>query len=187
MIDIVFYHPEQEIVSAEGQHFEVYIPFIWHEGELKYLCDPIDFSKINGLRLWLRHKSFPRLRLPLFTTVGLEKSILEFLRLYRNKVNYAFDCYSFVCLVNNLYSLHNKLTMGELWSTKKRRRLAHTGDVIFLTKNDGYFLHAAIYVGLGHYVSVSASGGYIALATLKNMLRDYRADKAVLATPRLRK
>ena len=129
-----------------------------------------------SIRWWIfRHQ----LNLP----QELMDGIVEFLREYSTRGE-EFDCYAFVNLVYDIRP-HWTRYLLKYWNTSPLSGEPQVGQVVFLmTEEKNMFHHAAIYLGLGFYISVYGAGGGLEIASLEDMKRDYGAADIVLATPR---
>ncbi len=116
-------------------------------------------------------------------TEQLEKALLIYLRDYHAKENMEFDCCAFAELVAGV-KRESKLSLEEYWNLSVKDRDPNSGEVIFLLSDDGYFMHAAIYIGEDMYISVYGAGGDLNVSTLKQMEKDFASDQVVFVTKR---
>lgn len=150
-------------------------------GEIKAVQEFTTFDDLDEVQIvftwWiLRH----RLR----TDAGVEQAIITHLKLYHAKRDMDFDCYAFANLVRGVPK-HPVKYMRRYWDTHVLVGKPRPGDVVFLVNiEDTTFYHAAVYVGMGLYVSVWGCGGDIEFATLKDMKIGFNAQKVFVATPR---
>ena len=115
---------------------------------------------------------------------GLTRALLTHLRQYQATSTIDFDCYAFVSLANSL-PCHSQRYLRAFWDIRPlERRLRHGETVLLLTEESGFFHHAAIYLGMGLFISVWGAGGDIEVATLKDMRESFCAQDVRLAVPK---
>lgn len=150
-------------------------------GEIKAVRDFTDFDDLETVKFVFRWWIF---RKQIKVEGAVEKAVIAHLRLYHAKQDLNFDCYAFANLVRDV-SKHKVKYMKAYWDTSVLTRKPKSGDVVFLVNmEDTTFYHAAIYLGMGLYLSVWGCGGDMEVATLKDMKIGFRAEKVFLATPR---
>ncbi len=115
---------------------------------------------------------------------NLKIAILAFLREYRNGLDPNFDCYAFAESVVGIKTA-TKQKLWTKWSHKKLEGEPSPGDIIFLLdEKNNMFKHAAVYLGLGYYISVHGAGGELVISKLDRMQADFSAPDVKLATPK---
>jgi len=91
-------------------------------------------------------------------------------------------------MASGLERPHNIKVWDKFREVRPNRWRRRVGDVVFLlSEKRQRFHHAAVYIGLGLYLSIYGGGGYLEAATLKDMKRDYKASDVLLVTPRSNK
>ncbi len=137
-------------------------------------------SELGDIEVVLARKFYSRkIQLP----YNVKQAILYFLRHYHAKSNMSFDCYAFANLVKGVKN-HKVRYMLKYWNRKTKPCFMKAGSVIFLESGENRFLHAAVYIGYGLYISVWGAGGDLEVATLKSMERDFYAERIVFAVPK---
>lgn len=145
-----------------------------HDNREKQLCDDVEiFSNVLL-------DSFIQIDLSL----KLRKTISDFFHYRHVEPDQAFDCYSFV---NDFCDIrqHEKSDLATYWKVEKPKQVPRSGDVyFFLDTEKERFHHAAIYLGLGIYVSVYGKGGDIEFASLSDLKSSFGGMDVFHAYPR---
>jgi len=183
MLKIIVFPSREKIITADRKIMRVY-PIFTEKGER--LQDCTDFAGMKDVEISVLHWFWPFRALKLNITSEVKRGVVEFLHQYHARQDLSFDCYSFVRLVYGIDREHHTEFMTRFWKICTyrwwRRKI---GDVAFLIDfESNYFHHAAIYIGLGLYLSVYGAGGDLEIATLKDMVRDYGAKDVVSGVPR---
>lgn len=185
MLTIIVGPVKETIITVDGKKFRVYPILIEEDNELRYLQNRLDFAGVKEVEIFAVRWFLPFRAFRLKLTPEVTKGIMEFLHRYHTKQNLFFNCYSFVSLVCGVEWSHGQGLWRKFWNIKPCRWWCRVGDVVFLVNHERkHFHHAAIYIGLGLYLSVYGGGGDLEVATLKDMKRDYRAKDVVLVVPR---
>jgi hypothetical protein len=173
------------IITADGERMRVYPAFIKQGKKVVRLNDRIGLESVNGiemLRLRPMGSSLTKRRMRLAETI--ERGIIRFLNNYHDRRDMSFDCYAFACLVAALPQ-HDKLFARRFWSLAPTHSLPKEGEILFMMNgNNRAFQHAAVYLGDELFVSVYGAGGQLEFSTLRDIIRDFKADQILLATPR---
>ncbi len=186
MLGIFIGRRKEKIRRADGTCMEVFPTYIPMNGDLHSLHACNSFAEADDDVVFLLPRRFWFVQL--HPAPRLKAAIVEFLRRYHAKQDMSFDCYSFANLVCAVAQQNDKTRRNEFWRLHPNRWRQRMGDVVFLVsiKSDGvHFHHAAIYIGKGLFISVYGAGGDLEIATLRDMKRDYGAEQAMLATPRI--
>lgn len=119
----------------------------------------------------------------LLVTSGLENAVAVYLRRYHMKQDLRFDCYAFANLSQGIRR-HRVKYLRRYWKMHPLQETPIPGSVVFLVNDsEGHFYHAAVYLGMGLYISVWGAGGDIEVATLKDMKRGFETNEVFCATP----
>lgn len=175
---IVVSHKKWPIHTADGLTMQVREAQVG--GQLLQECQ--DFGHISRItfRIKLGILSFP-----LVLPTHLERAVREVLGRYHAKGNIAFDCYAFANYVAGL-PVHPVRFLEKFWSTRLYSGRSRAGDVVFFTEESTQtFLHAALYLGFGLYISIWGAGGDFEIATLSDMKHGYGATTVLRADPRV--
>jgi hypothetical protein len=181
----IFVGPKKETIeTVDGRVCSVYPTLVETDGKVGYLQSCTDVSNVTAIKMLLLRWYLPHLAVRLKLTAAVEQAALHFLHHYHAKQNSAFDCYSFACVVAGMSDAPKKDIIKH-WRII-RRRLPRRGDVVFLlhSPDNPFFRHAAVYIGWGLYLSVWGAGGDLEVATLKDMQRNFEAQKVVFVVPR---
>lgn len=169
------------MLTADGQIMPVRELLTQQRGEIKSVKGFTEFDDLDTVQFVFRWGLFTQ-RIPIDS--GVEKAIIAHLRLYHAKADLSFDCYAFANLVRGVPS-HPIKYMRAYWETAVLTKKPKGGDVVFLVNmEDTTFYHAAIYLGVGLYLSVWGAGGDMEVATLQDMKIGFNSQKVFLATPR---
>ena len=105
---------------------------------------------------------------------ALKNSILEFLDGYcPNDPDMDFDCYQFAVLVCGMPK-HTADYAPRFWNLSKLNSEPQVSQIILLvTGATRQFHHAAVYLGLGYYLSVRGAGGGLMISSIGDLKRDY--------------
>lgn len=175
---------KQDLITADGMKARVHPLLVNMNGEFRQLQECEDFKEVEDVEIIAARKFFGCRPRRLSLTLEVRKGIVNFLRHYRNPRDLSFNCYSFVSLVHNIDWTGGFSLWPRFWSLEPLRRL-RPGDVVFLVDfKKQWFHHAAIYVGLGFYLSVWGGGGDLEVATLRDMKSGYKAKDVVQVVPR---
>lgn len=170
------------MLTEDGQIMPVREMLTQQMGEIKSVRAFTDFDSLDTVEFVFKLGPFKK-RLAIGADV--QKAVITHLKLYHTKRDMTFDCYAFANLVRSVPS-HPVKYMRAYWDTKVLSRKPKDGEVVFLVNmEDTSFYHAAIYLGMGLYISVWGGGGDIEVATLRDMKIGFNAKKVFLATPRL--
>ena len=175
--------PRQELIETDdGKHLTVQAVFAKKEGSFLPLNQHADFPKIHDVRIVLLGTFSMK---PCAVPLHVKEAIIDFLHQYHVRQDLSFDCYSFANLTRKVPA-HKVSHLLAYWVIKPRcwyKRLK-PGSVVFLLGEENHFYHAAVFIGKGLYISVYGAGGDLEVSTLPDMLRDYGANRVVVATPR---
>ena len=70
------------------------------------------------------------------------------------------------------------------WEKRRKPFFMKPGHVVFFETGENEFIHVAVYIGYGLYLSVYGGGGDIEITTLADMKKAYiETDRVVLAVP----
>lgn len=182
MLD-VYVSPRQELIETDdGKHMTVQAVFTKKEDSLLPLNQRADFPKIHDVRIILLGTFSMK---PFAVPLHVREAITDFLSRYHARQDLSFDCYSFANLIGKVPA-HKVSHLLAYWDIKPKcwyKRLK-AGSVVFLLGGENHFHHAAVFIGKGLYISVYGAGGDLEVSTLPDMLRDYGANRFVVATPR---
>ncbi len=173
---------KQFIVDVNGLRFNVYQVIVCDEnGKIQHLQDCTNFVALKEIEIISRRWCLTR---KLNISLSIKQGIVKFLNCYHAQQKLFFDCYSFVNMVYGVKQ-HKKKFLKDFWNIKPYRWRSKVGDVIFLVnKKENYFYHAAIYIGFGLYISAYGAGGDLEISTLKDMRKDFGAERVLKATLR---
>jgi len=179
MLMIVVSRRRQTIIDKDGLQARGRLAFVRKGERLRILQACESFEDVTSVRLvmktWRKLVRFPR-------SEKVEKGIAVALRRHHAKVHQWFDCHAFACLVHGL-SPYQKVWHKE-WNAVDCK-VSEPGDVVFFLSNDrSLFRHAAVYLGMGMYVSVWGAGGPLAFMTLDDLQKFYRNAEVVHFAPR---
>jgi len=176
------------VITADRRYVKIFPAFIEQQGETVRLNDYARSGEIDHVEILLVQENKPsstKQRLEL--AQGHEKGIVHFLNRYQCEQNMSFDCYAFATMINDLPQ-HAKLHALTHWNFEPIRSLPKAGQTIFLMSafddENMIFAHAAVYLGSDLFISVYGAGGQLEFSTLRDMIRDFRANDVLLATPR---
>jgi hypothetical protein len=175
---------QRAIVTADGKRMSVYPTFIKHNGDFAVLNECADVGRVDRIKLLRGCRAKPswkwrRIKLP----QAVEKGVVFFLNRYHRKRVLKSDCYTFACSVIGFPS-HCKYRVRMYWKLEPAAGAFRAGDTVFLMRGN-VFKHAAICLGGRRYISVYGAGGQLEVSRLRDMIKDFDADKAFLATPRI--
>jgi len=150
-------------------------------GEIRAVQCFEEFEDLKEVRFVF---SFWFLRLEIPVDDGVQNAVINHLRLYHTKRDLSYDCYAFANTVRGVPP-HKVQWMRRYWDTSLLRGKPNRGDIVFLVnEEDTTFHHAAVYLGMGLYLSVWGGGGDIEVATLNDMKIGFSTDTVYLVTPR---
>lgn len=114
--------------------------------------------------------------------------VTNFLHTRHEKSTLDYDCYAFVNSYHGIEQ-HKVSFVLQHWKISEFSKPAIGEVVLFVTPSSDYersfrFHHAAIYIGKDFYVSVYGGGGEIEVSTFDDMMRDFKAQKAIIARPK---
>ena len=178
----IFIDPERVPITnwESGITGKVYRLFLYHGRQLVDLYWCGNFSDVSGVVLIaVRGRKFFKVDIP-----PLEDGVVEYLNTYHGANDISFDCYAFVNLVYGVLP-HGAGKMEDFWVPRAKRKRPSLGEVAFLFSEDGKtFLHAAIHVGWGRYMSVYGKGGTLMVSSLRDMKIHFGAPKVCFARPK---
>jgi hypothetical protein len=176
------------VITADNRRVKIFPAFIEQRGKTVRLNDYENIGNIDCVEILVvsQRQASPKKQC-LGLEQGLEEGIVHFLNRYQSVREMSFDCYAFANLVQGLPQ-HAKQFALMHWNLVPARSLPKAGQTIFLMSafddENVIFAHAAVYLGSGLFISVYGAGGQLEFATLRDMIRDFRADEVLLATPR---
>jgi len=167
---------KQFIGTEDEKTMKVYPLLVKANGKYQYLNDQ-EFSDVADVELIVTRWFIPFLGVRIRLTSKLKKGIITFLNEYHAKQYIDFDCYSFAELVENVNQEKLPESRSTLWQPRHRVLRRKVGDIIFMRNHKEKNFHAAIYIGLGLYLSVYGAGGDLEVATLRDMKRDFKTPE----------
>lgn len=168
------------IFSDDGVLMPVREVLTQQRGEIKAVQQFTDLEDLETVEFVFRWWLF---RKRMIVDERIKKAVILHLQRYHAKRDMEFDCYAFANLVRGIPS-HKVKYMRRYWNTKLLTRRPRGGEVIFLVNmEDTTFYHAAVYLGMGLYISVWGAGGDIEIATLQDMKIGFNAEKVFVSTP----
>lgn len=187
MLTIIIGSKKGVVTTADGRRMKVFPAFVEKRGKaarLNHCENPGEVDSVEMVFARDSGASLVRERLELPSL--LRRATVLFLNHYQWKQDIAVDCYAFACMAHEVHR-HDKFFMLSYWDLSPIRHVPDVGQVIFLMGNMGrpdmFFAHAAVYLGRGMFISVYGAGGQLEFSTLRDMVRDFRADDVLLATP----
>ncbi len=185
MLTLYISSRKQAIKTVDGSLFKVFPVFIKNQdGHASILQNYPGFSCLKDLQIFVKKW---KLLIRLNITSKLKTAIIDFLHKYHAQQDLTFDCYSFASEFSKVEHIE-KYNLLKLWKLKKPRLMPQVDDVIFLMSRENtaedYFHHAAVYIGMGLYISVYGSGGDLEISTLKDMKEEFGATHVLRAVPR---
>ncbi|MFT7644659.1 MAG: hypothetical protein ACI9BF_000310 [Candidatus Paceibacteria bacterium] len=170
----------RQIPIVDNQNLTLEIKYINNRVGYVGLFDFEPCANLDDTEIILKWTCFSK---KLQLTKELKRAVINFLHEHHGKHNWFFDCYSFANLVKDV-PFHEAGHSLKFWDTFRLSGRLPVGSVVFLNSDRNHFRHAAIYIGLGIYISVWGSRGDLEISTLSNMKRKWEATKAVLAKPK---
>jgi hypothetical protein len=184
MLKMVVGPNKQHIQDASGQISRVYPLLISTRYGPCHLEGCGELPEVRGVEIRVKRWYLPFFRRKVHAPSHIKAAIAVFLNRYHLVPAPDFDCYAFACLA---YSIdpQTKAELRNYWDIHPMRFWPKVGTVVFLLskeKTGTRFRHAAIYLGMGLYISVWGAGGHLEIATLRDMKKDFRATEVLFAT-----
>lgn len=173
----------QAVQDVSGQVSLVY-PLLVKEGKrYTYLNDRLDCADIDEVEfVKLSRILFVTMQRTLPVPARVREAAGEFLRHWHAKQDLTMDCLGFACVVAKIPRLEG-VSIWESWMPATDQRIA-PGDVVFLLRAEPKRFHAAVCLTPELYLSVWGAGGDLEIATLRDMRRDFDAEKVIRVLPR---
>jgi hypothetical protein len=170
------------VSSALENGFKVtrYIPCIVDaDEEMSVLYEHDTFAGFDDVAIGVWGRESARLlNIPSHVTCA----IASFLRTKHGEQDPTFNCYTFANWVKGVRP-HQLVELIDHWELCPRPKRWHAGNVAFFMKRDGFFLHAAICLGDGLFVSVYGGGGTIGFSAMKYLEREFVGKHVYHAVP----
>gem|GEM_PF-5421638 len=147
-------------------------------GKPVLLADYSVEKHLSEVELWV---SVGDTSIKLNMTRKVEAAVLHFLKKHHRIFTSQFGCYELVRTIHSLPK-HNRRNVSDYWTPVDRKPT--NGDVIFLLNRGGYFLHAAVSMGNGLYLSIFGIESYLALTTMEQMENAWQPEVVVTVVPR---
>lgn len=171
------------IITTDEDPLEmrVYHMLIEREDSLVLLNECTDIGVVQNVTLF-RHRRFPRFQeIRMDIPRNIQNAIIRFLNHYHTKRHVEFDCYAFANLAHEVKQ-HPKEIGRMYWNVQSRPLRLRPGAIVFLMNREAsFFHHAAVYLGYGLFLSVY--GGHLYISKLRDMKKDFGAERVFLATP----
>lgn len=176
MLTITVGTGKQYLITADGREVQV------HEATVRSGSKNQEFRDCSG---FFDDISFSFRSHELALPDRIRAKIAYFLATHQGQQRIEMDCYAFANLTYDLPE-HSCREMHQYWKLRRLWLSPRAGQaVFFLSPKERIFHHAAIYLGKGLYISAYGAGGDLEITDLKDMLRDFRAEKAFLALPKV--
>ena len=183
MLTILVSRFKVNIITVDGRNCQVQGAFVERNGHFVHMRACESFPDIAAVEIVvMRWRRFWTLMIPM----RVQESVIAFLRQYHGKCDLSFDCYAFVNLVWGIPQ-HKVIDAQTHWKTRPYWLWSRPrpGDVVFLLNEElNFFYHAAVYLGMGLYLSVYGAGGDLEITSLRDMKRAFGAAYTRFAQPR---
>ena len=174
------------IQTVDGTQMTVKPLFVEHNDTLVPLRDCEGITGVNDISFILLSQDKEQvLRLP----KRLRISIAWFLEQYHAKVNMDYMCFDFgYHVAYGKDKAVSEFDDGD-WDCRafNPKQPLKQGNILMLHQGrmDGItsFVHAAVYLGKGLFISIYGAGGNLEVSTLEAMKRDFDAHQVVRAIP----
>ena len=175
---VIYVSPHKQlIVTADGSHMTVHGMYVCEAESFRSLQDCEPFPDLVEVEIVVQGRFLSR---KLSLTSDTKSTVVIFLQSHLAQQNMSFDCYAFVNLVKGIEP-HKVTYMLKFWKTKPRPLRLSAGSAIFFVSGKNDFHHAAIYLGMGRCISVYGAGGDLEISSLKDMMRDFKAEHLLIA------
>lgn len=172
-----------EIQTTDGAHFLVRHAFFEeNDGSLRSLHDGKPFPPMDHVEICLlAKKRHGRRSLPVPPHVS--RVVAHFLS-HQQGIDHEEDCYDFMGKVAGMPA-HDKKLLLRYWREKRFLLWRRPGDVVFfIDRHRSHFMHAALYIGRGLYLSVYGKNGDLEFASLSDMKEGFSAREIITVIPR---
>jgi len=183
MLTIIVGPRKQCIEMVDGNRMMVYPLLVKEDNKFLYLNRKTELSEVQDVELVIVRIYLPFVFWKVKLTPELKKAIIDFLLHHHAKQHVGFDCYAFAISVKNLTPRKGPVLWSRFWKVVSSPWLRKVGDIIFLQNRGKKHFHAAVYIGLGLYLSVYGGGGDLEVATLRDMKKDYEVPEALDVVP----